>query len=170
MSPLLKKPGFTLPDLVTAIVEQERNGTWKVMFVGSGSLPTDSKGHADMDALVATIDREITFMYQPRVGPEGLGVQYAWYPWGTPKPAKKGTPDVPTTFLIFDIETGLGYRASLDGEPGLQGVASRLAQLPDIVAAAVRARWPGLGDRPPPAMFAWNRVLTPAGFQPYTRP
>ena len=170
MSPLFGKSGLTVPDLLTAIVEPERGGTWKVIFVGTGSLPADSKGHADMDALVAAVDREIAFMYQPRVGRAGLGVQYAWYPWGDPKPAKKGTPDAPTSALVFVIETGLGYRASLDGEPGVQGVASRLAQLPDIVAAAVRARWPGLGDRPPPALFAWNRVLTPAGFQPYTRP
>jgi hypothetical protein len=167
--PLFQKPGFTMPDLVTAIVEPERGGTWKLTFVGIGSLPADSKGHADMDALVAGVDREIAFMYQPRVGSEGLGVQYAWYPWGTPKPAKKGTPDVPTSLLIFDIETGLGYRASLDGDRGVQGVASRLALLPDVIAAAVRARWPGLGDRPPPAMFTWNRVLTYARFEPYRR-
>lgn len=165
MSPLFKRPTFILPDLVTAVVEAERGGTWKVMFVGSGSLPADSKGHADMDALVATVDREIAFMYQPRVGPEGIGVQYAWYPWGTPKPAKTGTPDEPTSFLVFVIDSGYGYRASLDGEPGLQGVATRLAQLPDVVGAAVRARWPGIGDRPPPAMFSWNRTLTAAGFQ-----
>lgn len=164
MSPLFGKPRFTLPDLVTAIVEPERDRTWKVMFVGSGALPAESKGHRDMDALVAAVDREIAFMYQPRVGPEGLGVQYAWYPWGTPKPAKKGTPDMPTSALVFVIETGLGFRAALDGDPGLQGVAARLAQLPDVIAAAVRARWPGLGDRPPPAMLTWNRTLTARGF------
>lgn len=167
--PLFQKTGFRVPKLVTPIVEAERDGTWKVVFAGSGSLPAASKGHADMDTLVAAVDREIAFMYQPRVGPEGLGVQYAWYPWGTPKPARKDTPDLPTSVLIFDIETGLGYRASLEGDRGVQGVASRLARLPDVIAAAVRARWPGLGDRPPPAMFAWNRILTAAGFRPDQR-
>ncbi len=170
MSPLFAKPTVSVPDLVTGIVEPERGGTWKVMFVGTGVLPAPSRGHPDMDALVAAVDREIAFMYQPRVGPLGLGVQYAWYPWGTPKPAKKGTPDAPTDFLVFEIEAGFGYRASLAGEPGLQGVATRLAQLPDAIATAAHSRWPGLGDRPPPGMFTWNRTLTSAGFQPYTRP
>jgi len=169
MSSFFKKLAFSMPELVTGIVELERGGTWEVRFAGSGTLPAGSKGYPDMDALVGAVDREIAFMYQPRVGPEGLGVQYAWYPWGTPKLAKKGTPDVPTSFLVFDIEAGLGYRASLDWDRGVQCVASRLAQLPDVIAAAVRARWPGLGDRPPPAMFAWNRILTSAGFRPYQR-
>jgi hypothetical protein len=98
-----------------------------------------------------------------------MGIQYAWYPWGTPKPAKKGTPNAPTEFLVFVIETGLGYRATLAGEPGLYGVATSLTQLPDVIASAVRARWPGLGDRPPPAMFTWERTLMPPASRPNTR-
>ena len=161
MSPLFKKTRVTVPDLVTVIVELGRQGTWKVVFTGSGSLPAASTGHVDIDALVTAVDKQIVDLYLPHLAKGGMGVRYAWYPWGRLKPAKKGTPDVPTEFLVFAIETGLGYRATLAGEPGLQGVATRLSQLPAIIGAAVRARWPGLGDRPPPAMFTWNRTLMP---------
>lgn len=169
MSPFFKKTRVTVPDLVTVIVEPERRGTWKVMFAGSGSLPAVSTGHIDMDGLVTAVDKQIVALYLPHLAQDGMGVQYAWYPWGTPKAAKKRTPDVPNELLVFTIETGLGYRASLAAEPGLQGVATSLRQLPDVIAAAVRARWPGLGDRPPPAMFTWHRTLTPPGAQPTTR-
>ena len=160
---------MAVPALVTAIVERQRDGTWKVTFAGSGSLPTDSKGHADIDALVTAVDKQIVALYLPHLGQDGMGIQFAWYAWGTPKPAKKGTPDAPTEFLVFVIETGLGYRATLAGEPGLYGVATSLRQLPDVIAAAVRRRWPGLGDRPPPAMFTWERRLTPPASRPTTR-
>ncbi len=165
MSPLFKKTHVAVPALVTAIVERQRDGTWKVSFSGSGSLPADSKGHADMDALVTAVDRQIVALYLPHLAQHGMGIQYAWYPWGKPKPAKRGTPDAPTEFLVFVIETGLGYRATLAGEPGLHGVATSLKQLSDVIRAAVRARWPGLGDRPPPAMFTWERRLTPPAAQ-----
>ncbi|HLB77025.1 MAG TPA: hypothetical protein VJO72_08330 [Candidatus Dormibacteraeota bacterium] len=169
MSPLFKKSHAAAPALVTAVVEGQRDGTWKVTFTGSGSLPAGSKGHPDMDALVTAVDKQIVTLYLPHLAQDGMGIQYAWYPWGTPKPAKKGTPNAPTEFLVFVIETGLGYRATLAGEPGLYGVATSLKQLPDVIAAAVRARWPGLGDRPPPAMFTWERTLMPPASRPNTR-
>ena len=169
MSPLFKKTRVTVPDLVTVIVEPGRQQRWKVMFTGSGSLPAASTDHVDIDALVTAVDKQIVALYLPHLTQVGMGIRYAWYPWGTPKPARRGTPDAPTEILVFVIETGLGYRATLAGEPGLHGVATSLKQLPDRIAAAVRARWPGLGTRPPPAMFTWNRTLTPPGSQPNTR-
>src|SRR6202011_3832642 len=55
--------GRRLPNLVTVLVENRRDGTLAAEFIGEGSLPADSGGYSDMDALVSEVDREALALY-----------------------------------------------------------------------------------------------------------
>lgn len=162
--------GRRLPDLVTVLVEQRRDGTFAAEFIGEGSLPADSGGYADMDALVSEVDRDALALYcsSPSEPTAAIGFQYAWYPWGDDQKALK-LPGGPKDYMLFEIrQSGGGYEASLSADPAITAAAPHLAELPQGIASKVFERWPALVGRTVPGMLHWNRELTAVGFREAT--
>jgi hypothetical protein len=156
-----------MPDLVTVMVEHQPDGTLSAGFIGEGSLPPDSDGHADMDSLVNAVDRIVLDLYQPSPSETSkrMGFQYAWYPWADDKKALK-QPGAPKEFLLFEIRQSVGgYQVWLATDPAISTVSPRLADLPSAISTVTYARWPALVGRAIPGMFHWNRELTAAGFR-----
>jgi hypothetical protein len=149
------------------LVAHQPDGTLEAEFIGEGSLPPDSRGHADMDTLVSVVERAALDLYRssPTETPEPIGFQYAWYPWGEDKKALK-MPDGPREFLVFEIRQSIGgYEAWLPAEPTTSTASPRLADLPSLIADKTIARWPALVGRAIPGMLHWNRELTAVGFR-----
>jgi hypothetical protein len=156
-----------MPDLVTVVVEHQPDGTLGAEFVGEGSLPPDSGGYADMDALISAVERTALDLYRssPSETPVPMGFQYAWYPWAEDKKALK-LPGGPRKFLVFEIRQSIGgYEAWLPGEPTISTASPRLAGLPPLIAEKTTERWPTLIGRAIPGMLHWNRELTAVGFR-----
>ena len=156
-----------VPDLVTVIVERHSDGTLDAEFIGEGSLPPDSGGYEDMDALVGAVDRTVLDFYRssPSETAAPIGFQYAWYPWGDDTKALKivGGPE---EFLLFEIRQSIGgYEGWLPSDPAISTVSQHLAELPAAISAVAFARWPALVGRTIPGMLHWNRELTDVGFR-----
>lgn len=154
-----------MPDLITVIVARGRSEGWDVSVVAEGKQPTlPDRSSATFDEFVGTTDRVVRERYAGDVPPEGIGFQYAWYPWGDGD-GGKNVPDPPGKFPLFEVRsTPDGYTVSLDDEPMFSVIAARLADLPDAIWSEVGRRWPELAGRPPIGMVHWNRTLTPSGF------
>jgi hypothetical protein len=162
--------GIRLPDLVTAVVEADLEGMWKVMFVGEGSLPSDSTSYLDMDELVAAVNEEVLERYRAAVGDRTMGFQYAWYPWGDDDESL-GLPAARKDFLVFEIrQAASGYDAYIASDPNFRVSTGRLAALPEALRAEVEVRWPTLAGHAVPGMLHWNRNLTVAGFSDISEP
>ena len=156
-----------MPDLVTVMVEHQPDGTLNAEFMGEGSLPPDSGGYPDMDALVNAVERTVLDLYRssPSQTPVPMGFQYAWYPWGDDTKALK-IPGGPAEFLLFEIRQSIGgYEVWLPTDPAISTASPRLADLPSAIGNKAFERWPALVGRTIPGMLHWNRELTAAGFR-----
>jgi hypothetical protein len=156
-----------MPDLVTVIVEHQPDGSLDAKFIGEGTLPPDSGGYADMDALVSAVEHTVLGLYRssPSDTAAPIGYQYAWYPWGDDTKALK-LPGGPEEFLLFEIRQSIGgCEVWLPSDPAVLTVSHRLADLPAAICNVAFERWPGLVGRTIPGMLHWNRELTAVGFR-----
>lgn len=156
-----------MPDLVTVMVEHQPDGTLSAQLIGEGTLPSDSGGYEDMDALVSAVDRTVIEFYRssPSEDPAPIGFQYAWYPWEDDKKALK-IPEGPREFLVFEIRQSIGgYETWLPTDPAISAVSQHLAGLPSAIGGKTCERWPALLGRAIPGMLHWNRELTGVGFR-----
>ncbi len=167
---LFKSLGTRVPDLVTVVVEPQRDGRLKTIFVGDGTMPSDSATYDDMDSLVSAVDRSAIALYQPLLRNRGMGFQYAWYPWGNDQKALK-IGGGPKAFLMFEIrQSSDGYHAWLLTDQEMSIRTSRLAELPDALASAAGARWPAIAGYAIPGFFHWNRELVDGAFRDVETP
>jgi hypothetical protein len=156
-----------MPDLVTVLVAHRADGSLDAEFIGDGSLPPESGGYSDMDALVSAVEAIALELYRssPTESSVPMGFQYAWYPWGEDNKSLK-LPAGPKQFLVFEIrQSAGGYRTWLDSDPALSTVTPRLADLPSAISKPTLERWPVLSGRAIPGMLHWNRELTTVGFR-----
>lgn len=72
---LFKSFGTRVPDLVTVVVDAQRDGRLKTIFVGDGTMPRDSSAYDDMDALVSAVDCNVIALYQPLLQNRAMGFQ-----------------------------------------------------------------------------------------------
>lgn len=167
---LFKSFGQRIPDLVTVVVDAQRDSRLKAIFVGDGTMPRDSSAYHDMDALVSAVDRNVIALYQPLLQDRAMGFQYAWYPWGNDQKALKigGGPKI---FLMFEIhQSPGGYEAWLLTDPAMSIGTARLAELPDAMASTAVARWPAIAGYAIPGFFHWNRELVSGAFRDVETP
>jgi hypothetical protein len=152
------------PDLVTAMVETEIDGRFKVTFIGDPPQPKDQRGFSDMDTLAESVQRLVQDTFQQKLGDATMGFQFAWYPWPEPKP-RPNLEGVKDSYLMFEVrQVGDSYQATLSEDQTLEATVSHLRDLPDVLAAKAGARWPSLQAGAIPGMIHWNRNLTAAGF------
>lgn len=167
---LFKSSGLRVPDLVTVIVEAQRDGRLKPFFVGDGTMPRDSRAYDDMDALVSAVDGDVIALYRPQLNERAMGFQYAWYPWGNDQKALK-IDGGPKAYLMFEIrQSADGYQAWLLTDPGLSIHTARLAELPDAMASTAVAHWPAIAGHAIPGFFHWNRELVNGAFRDVDTP
>ena len=152
------------PDLVTAMIEMESDGSLHVEFVGDPPQPKGDRGYSDIDSLVEDVLDTVRDTYQPQLGAASMGFQFAWYPWKEPKkaPALEGLKD---SYLMFELrQLPDGYVAGLAQDPTFAVSVTRLHDLPDLLEAKTKERWPVLQNISIPGMIHWNRNLSAAGF------
>jgi hypothetical protein len=156
-----------IPDLVTVLVGHQPDGSLDAQFIGEGTLPPDSGGYADMDAVVTAVERIVLELYRssPTDTAAPMGFQYAWYPWSEDKKALK-IAGGPKEFLVFEIRQSTGgYEAWLPQDRTISTVSPHLADLPAAICNLAFSRWPPLRRRTIPGMLHWNRELTAVGFR-----
>lgn len=158
------------PDLVTVLVEPQRDGSLSASFIADGPVPKDSRGHLDMDALVEAVDLALLAHYGDALRDRVVAIQIGWYPWGDKNPPKG--PGYPKAWLMFEIRQaeGGGYEAVAEEDPPIAVRVDRLRELPDAVTARVLERWPALQGHPGPAMLSWERDLAGGQFRDAATP
>ena len=164
MRRFFQRAAFRLPDLLTIMVDTD-NDSLKVTYIAEGSVPAESGGYADMDELVAAVDRAVIDLYSEHLGDRVMGVQYAWYPWGDHKPpTQAGLPK--DFYLLFEIQaSGGGYKASVPTEPSTRVEAATLRELCQAAEETALRQWPVLESSGIPGMMHWNRDLASGQFR-----
>ena len=158
------------PDLVTALVLAEKQGTLGVMYVCSpedGRLK-DSGGYASIEELVRAVEQAMTECYGGRTPARGIDLQLTWYPFGENDKRKGRKLGLPEDFMVFEArQTPDGeFIASLQREGPPFADAVRLSGLPARIREAAQREWPALAGTEPPGMIRWGRKLTDNGFVP----
>lgn len=152
------------PDLVTALIQVDSNGSLSVEFIGDPPQPKGKRGYSDIDALVEDVLETVRAAYQPHLGEATMGFQVAWYPWKEPKkaPVLDGLKD---SYLMFEVrQVPGGYEATLAQDSALTTNVTRLSELPQALEARAMERWPVLQGTSIPGMIHWNRNLSAMGF------
>ena len=158
------------PQLVTAVVTTEKQGTLGVMYLCSpedGKLK-DSGGYASIEDLVGSVERALTECYGAGLPERGIDLQLTWYPFGENDKRKGRKLGLPQDFMVFEARQmpDGGFVASLQREGPPFADALRLGALPARVHEAAQRAWPALAGTDPPGMIRWGRRLTDVGFVP----
>jgi hypothetical protein len=159
-----------VPDLVTALVRSEQQGTLGVMYIGSPTkthLPADSGGYSSIGDLVRSVEQAMCERYASLLPEKGIDLQITWYPFGEKEKRKGRKLGLPQDFIVFEVrESPEGFLASLEREGPAFADALRLEGLPDRINQAAQRQWPALAGAYPPGMIRWGRTMTESGFVP----